>query len=337
MNQRISKIIHPAGIELNTPLLVPSYSSKGFQLYENGESEIQKIMAFSNEFIYESQLISAYDIYYKHLPLISDLKKSQVTLIDSGGYETSDNYDLSETKKYSRNGKVWNLDLLNKVIDEWNQSDAAILINFDDINSRKSFQYQIQDAIEFFERRKLCLSDFLIKPEQKEDYFLNIQSIVDNIKDLRYFDIIGFTEKELGDSIISRMLAIYKIRTALNGNNIQSPIHIFGTLDPICVTLYFMAGAEIFDGLTWLKYAYVDGLAIYNNNSCFINEFFSIYLTDDEIRKKIIKNNIYYLEMLKMKLSESVISGDFACISNLFSDKNKQLFDRCLGIFLFNL
>jgi hypothetical protein len=34
----------------------------------------------------------------------------------------------------------------------------------------------------------------------------------------------------------------------LDEAGVKSPIHVFGALDPLTVCLYFVAGAEVFDG-----------------------------------------------------------------------------------------
>lgn len=44
------------------------------------------------------------------------------------------------------------------------------------------------------------------------------------------------------------------------------PIHIFGSLDTINTPLYFLAGADIFDGLTWLRFAFHEGYTMYKHN-----------------------------------------------------------------------
>ena len=90
-------------------------------------------------------------------------------------------------------------------------------------------------------------SDFLLKP-QAHDRVLRIAELTPDASNLSCFDVIGVTEKELGETLLDRL--------------VESPIHVFGSLDPILTPLYFMAGAEIFDGLSWLRYAYVDGLSI---------------------------------------------------------------------------
>ena len=304
MNQRINQIKHPLGIELTTPLLIPSYSSKGFAIDDSGKSELCNIMNFAKEFVYESQLVSAYDIYHKHMPEITELNRTQITLIDSGGYETSNNFDLSETRKYDRTRKVWNQNLLNEVIDSWPELYPAIVVSFDDIDARIPIEDQIRNAQNYFCKKKQFLSDFLIKPNSYEESFIDIERIKNHANDFSFFDIVGITEKELGDSLFERMKNIYSIRTKLDSLSIMSPIHIFGALDPLSVILYFIVGAEIFDGLSWLKYDYFYGNASYINNSCILKNIDNMFLNDNDLRLQTLKNNIYKLDTLKYILIE---------------------------------
>jgi hypothetical protein len=298
MNQRINLLKHPLGIELSTPLLVPSYSSKGFAIH-NGKSELNNTMVFAQEFIYETQLLSAYDIHYKYLLDIMELNPTQLTIIDSGGYETSNNFDLSETRKYDRNKNEWNQDLLNNIVDNWTELYPAIIVSYDDVQLKISLDQQIQNATDFFKTKINFLSDFLIKPTEIDADFIDIDEVLNKAKDFREFDIIGVTEKELGDSLFIRMRNIYLLRNELDKNEIKSPIHIFGALDPLSVILYFLMGAEVFDGLSWLKYDYHNCCATYINNSSIIKDSDNIFLSDSDIRMQTIKNNIYQLEKLK--------------------------------------
>lgn len=81
------------------------------------------------------------------------------------------------------------------------------------------------------------------------------------------FHALGVTEKELGGNFKERMINIARIRKALNGVGLENmPIHIFGSLDTVSTPLYFVAGADIFDGLTWLRFAYYKGMTIYRQN-----------------------------------------------------------------------
>lgn len=329
MNQRISRIKHPLGIELMTPLLVPSYSSKGFAIDDNEKSELCNIMNFAKEFVYESQLLSAYDIHYQYMLEVSELNRTQITFIDSGGYETSNNFDLSETRKYDRARREWNQTLLEKILDNWTELYPAIVVSFDDIENRIPMLEQITNAENFFKERKQFLSDFLIKPNNEEKNFIDIEHLMSYTKDLASFDIIGITEKELGVSLFERMKNIYLFRNKLDNMGIKSPIHIFGALDPLSVILYFIVGAEIFDGLSWLKYDYYKGNASYINNSCLLKSYENMFLNDNEIRLQTVKDNIYKLESLKNILIEFCSSNDYT------------IFDKIggtgFGQFLFNM
>jgi hypothetical protein len=69
---RSSTIQHPNGSKINTPLLVPSFSSKGMYINQDGVSELNKIYSIASEYITESMLVSAFDIY----SLVSKIKTS---------------------------------------------------------------------------------------------------------------------------------------------------------------------------------------------------------------------------------------------------------------------
>ena len=169
-------------------------------------------------------------------------------------------------------------------------------------------------------------SDFLIKPETKEQEYIQINNIVRKIKELKSFDIIGVTERELGSSILQRMVNIAKIRKALNVNGIDSPIHVFGSLDPITSILYFLAGAEIFDGLTWLKYSYFNNAAIYISNFGVLNSELGINIRDSQVKSMAIVKNTYYLEKMKYTMKDFIKFGNF----NLFDDLSQKGFGKAL-------
>jgi len=87
------------------------------------------------------------------------------------------------------------------------------------------------------------------------------------LNDLRDFDIIGITEKELGKNLIDRLRRVAKVRVELSRRGITAPIHVWGGLDPVITPLYFFAGADLCDGVSWLRYAYHNGVAV--NRDCY--------------------------------------------------------------------
>lgn len=272
MLAKTSIIKHPCGLELQTPMLVSSFSSKGFQFVkEKGKmrSQAVELLKETAEYLSETVLLSAYDLKY-FFPKAEKLREyrffPQVVFLDSGGYETIDDYDFSESYKHPVMKRKWSPDFHTKVLNNWPKYYPAIIISYDNGNERrKSLKHQIDRANELFAKYPHQLNDFLIKPEKKGEK-IDVSEVVDNISLLRKFNIIGFTEKELGESIIERMHNIKRIRASLNKIECSSPIHIFGNLDPLTSALYFIAGAEIFDGLTWLRFAFHEGKSIYLQN-----------------------------------------------------------------------
>jgi hypothetical protein len=272
MLARINILKHPSGIELQTPLLVSSFSSKGFRFIGDEDklkSESLELLKQTSEYLSETVLLSAYDLnhYFPKLKKLRDFKFfPKMVIIDSGGYETLEDYDFSEGYKHPIIKKDWDSSLYENVLENWPEYYPAIIVSYDNGKERrKSLIHQIERANVLFREHPNQLSDFLIKPEKKGDS-VDIQLIVDNVSLLKKFNIIGLTEKELGDSIVQRMHNIKIIRTALDKVDCRSPIHIFGNLDPFTSILYFISGAEIFDGLTWLRFAFYEGKSIYLQN-----------------------------------------------------------------------
>lgn len=339
MNLKTRIINHPSGVEIETPLFVPSYSSKGFALEKkrNGKfkSEVCNAIGIAKEMLVESQLISAYDLHYDYLLKPSDLISTQLTFIDSGGYETSSSFDFAESKRGNHHHEEWNINLLEAVIKKWpSERFPAVIVSFDDEKQRKPIKDQINDASIYFAKHKDFLHDFLIKPETVKSEYIKIESLLKNIEHLKTFDIIGVTEKELGNSILVRMQRINKIRNNLDAIKIDAPIHVFGSLDPITVILYFLAGAEIFDGLTWLKYSYFNGVAMYTNNLCALDKNIEIDTKDSQVKATSIVNNIHYLSRLKNILINFTKSeNDFKLFDDLGYNGLGEIIEKNFKIF----
>src|SRR5260370_38149023 len=96
MLAKSSTVVHKAsGVSVETPLLIPSFSSKGFS-GSGATSEVRQILGTAAEFLTTAYLISAYDIAKRHLPTPADLpSKPELIVVDSGGYEVSGDYDFS--------------------------------------------------------------------------------------------------------------------------------------------------------------------------------------------------------------------------------------------------
>jgi hypothetical protein len=328
MKARSSNINHPEGFSIETPILIPSFSSKGFSMDTKGMSEIEGVMKLSKEFLTDTILISAYDLYYHHIPEPSEFVSTKLVFIDSGGYEVSRLYELSGINKVPHTSNDWNEDYLKEVIDKWPERFPAAIVNYDHEKERRPLEFQISRARSFFDNYQNKLSDFLIKPENRDNLEIPHTKIIEHINDFNGYDILGFTEKELGNSIYKRMINIYHLRTALDKAGIENPMHIFGSLDPLASILYFLAGAEIFDGLTWLKYSFFNGLSVYIYDYGALDAKIGIQETDSEVRAASLINNGYYLDKIKYAMQEFLIKHDFHVFESLgfrgFSDTIKN-------------
>jgi hypothetical protein len=302
MLARSSRLFHkPSCVAIQTPMLVPSFSSKGFYL-PSGASEIGKILKTSTEFLTSTFLISAYDIAKGHIPKPEDMvSKPEIMILDSGGYEISGDNDLSVIYRTPNPDEEWKRSDLEKVLDAWPIEQPAIFVSYDNPKDPKPFLAQVAEARDLFKGRSAQLHSFLMKPHAKNVTVDEVlKDAVAHIDELGSFDIIGLTEKDLGSSMQDRIRRIAKLRRAMDEENIRAPIHIFGALDPLSSCVYFLAGAEIFDGLTWLRYAYDEDKCVYLHNHGALE--FGMHIRDHDIKARTWSANYYYLTGLEQRM-----------------------------------
>ena len=338
MLARKSKLKHRgSGLMVETPLLVPAFSSKGFKLRQTKKgtkgvnffqtkrvlrretnptsgfvSEVTEALRASAQVLTECMLVSAYDIFHRHIPLPYSLVSPDITFVDSGGYEKEEEHDFSAVFRSSFAMNDWSSELLKEVLDSWPEYVPAVFVSNDQACRGKRLAEQVEEARELFGKyRKQHLCALLIKPVKDELTFKGtLAEIFNSIEDLSDFDVVAVAEKDLGNSVLLNMENIAKIRLALDDAGIGVPIHIFGSLDPLSACLYFLAGAEIFDGLTWLRYAYFEGMAIYYRNYGMVT--FGVHERDDIVRISTLMRNIYYLRDLQEDMKVFIGDGDFS-------------------------
>lgn len=301
---------HPMEVELKTPLLVPSFSSKGFGFSKSGKSEVKELVKFASEYLERTMLVSAYDVHYGHTQRPKALFKiTDLIFLDSGGYETTHDHDLSTIKKRKWQFADWKVELYYEVLSSWPEYIPAVFVSYDHGSRRRHLDKQISAAKRLFERYPNQFSDFLIKPNSKKQPYLNLDEILKHIDDYKCFDIIGFTEKELAPSPLGRMVFIAIIRKALDATGVNIPIHIFGSLDPLSSWLYFLAGAEIFDGLTWARYAYYNGHCLYYQNYGVLEV--ELNRSEDFSRSMAAAKNLVYLDKLQSQMRGFAVDPKF--------------------------
>ncbi len=317
MLARTTKIVHKGtGSTLDTPLLVPSFSSKGSLMDKEGKPEINSILTFASEFITKTCLISAYDLNYQYIEPPDKIPLNlDIIFLDSGGYEVSWDYDYSSAIVGEPSDKPWELSMYEDVLSKWPETFPAVFVNFDHPDYRKPLKEQISEARDLFRSHKNQLHLFLLKPETKDQATLRevLKKVHVDIGELALFDIVGVTEKELGSSMLERMKELGNLRLSMDRAGIRAPIHVFGALDPVTVFLYFIAGAEIFDGLTWIRYAYNIGQCVYIHNHGALN--YGLHTRDNQVKLRTMTDNIYELERLERAMREYITTGDYSKFS----------------------
>lgn len=288
------------GLEVGTtPMLVPSVSSRA-------NIDIQKILKTIGEFVYGPLLISAYDYHYAK---ISNIPFPDLIFLDSGGYECNKEQDVSDIGLYKPEQQEWNRDRHLQVVNEWSIKIPTVLISYDHPSERKPVENQINDAKDLFKGRNNFLKEILIKPETARSERIKKEKIIENLKSLNSFDILGLTEKELGYSILDRMTNLAIVRKTMDNEGIKKPIHIFGSLDPITTPLYYISGADIFDGLSWLRFVFDKGDTFYIDS--FGPKLYGIHENVKVIWGKTISKNYSDLMRLKLDLEKFQSCEDF--------------------------
>ena len=318
MLARSTRLELPGGGHLDTPLLVPSLSSKGFPtLRQSGRdvSEAQMYLRLAAPHLNETLLVSAYDLHYGHLPdvdrfqsgfLQSIYSNPKLLIIDSGGYEKSRDYDAGSLYRYPFKSKRWGAGKLGDLLDSFAPEVTGAIVNFD---GRGSYDQQIADSQAFMARWPRFLSVFLLKPEPRAQ-FIDVDRLHPHAQRLRAFSALGVTEKELGSTLLDRAVRVAGLRRMLDSRDVHIPIHLFGSLDTVFTPLYFLSGAEIFDGLTWLRYAYRKGLTIYGDSLALMEQ--NLTLRDDQRLTAMVVQNLHYLARLKTQMHRYVAEEDIA-------------------------
>ena|SRR5947209_14943330 len=119
--KRRSLILNGQEIE-RTPLLIPSFSSKGFP-------EIKKILKYSSELIDGVMLVSAYDLHYEKLEAPFDFPS--LIFLDSGGYEASRETELSDFGEREHTPKPWTQEMHEARLGQWAPTVPSVLISYD--------------------------------------------------------------------------------------------------------------------------------------------------------------------------------------------------------------
>ncbi len=310
---KIRKIPKVSDSISETPKLIPSYSSISSSFFK--PLKLQEVYDITIEQAPYISLISAFDLNYGKLDR-TKIWSPEIVFIDSGNYEARhfSNYKSEKQKQ------AWNKNILIKTIEELKPISELGIINFDIYTD---LEVQINTAIQFFENYPKYIHDFLIKPEKKNKYVWDFKKIEYLREKLNTFDIIGITEKELGDRLDERCKNLIKFREILGE---KTPIHIFGCLDFISVILYVLCGADIFDGTSWMRFFYWKGYAVYSKQYDFLTEKWNDKSYLNEIQA--LKDNLIHNKKFENKLKQFINSLHFKLIDFKLLDLDEIIINR---------
>lgn len=301
---------------IKTPLLLPSFSSKRVP-------QIKEVIQGTSERIGVPCLISAYDLY--HQIIEGPFSFAEALFIDSGGFEASKELEFSDFGLVPHEPLEWDEAKYSYVVNGWKSATETVIVSYDHPKERFSTTDQIARADEMIPKRAGIFREILFKPEPVSTdsapdplavTTVNVDAVIANIGEMCRFDAIGFTEKEIGTSLKERIVNIARTRRALIDVGMKSkPIHVFGSLDTICTPLYYIAGADIFDGLTWLKFSYYQGMTIYRQNYAACALGMDFIGGRDLLDLRCHWDNIAYLKDFELRMRRYPTKGS-KCLPN---------------------
>ena len=321
-----------SSIRNNIPLFVPSFSSKGNLFLPKGNkryvSDNYDLVDVLGIRLAESYLLSAYDIYYGFVPENpSDWPETKYLFVDSGGYETNDSFDLSERNKFNYRVMPWNERMMQKVYERvcstYKFENATIILSgFDQ-------QKPVDDQLERFallqQQFPTTVIDQLVKITDSMDAIVN--TLVRH-KNLQSIQILGFTERELGRTLNERLHNVIFVKKQLLEAGWNGCIHIFGGLEPSLMKLYYAAGADIFDGLSWQRIRYRGNSTLYNPSHYYA------FATEEENKLWMMMDNLAELQSVKNDLSLFCGQRAQLCdrLKRMLTDHNLSVYELLLGL-----
>lgn len=288
------------------PLLTYSFSSRGFH-------SVADEFRAAIPVVPSAYLISLYDFrYYLSSEDLIDSTDQRIRIWDSGGYEVNSFGSMFPIGYESAGLRQWDEHLYVETASNipWNGKD--VLVSLDTYRSEiPDFSHQIEKAISLFDKIPgKYLTDVLIHfpnlPNPKE-LARSLVPFIDRI------NILGVTEKEIARTWIDGVLFLCALREELKALGIgrQLLFHVFGCLDPKTVIYFALAGAHIFDGLTWLRYLFLNDATFYKREFQYVMPISSL-LTADNIMDSVIVHNVVELEKLRSNLAYALITNDIS-------------------------
>jgi len=287
----------------NLPLMIPSFSSKGNVLIkqENGcyVSDNYSLLTALSGNLYNSYLLSAYDVYYGLMPQNPyEWPQTEYLFIDSGGYEINQSYETTERNKFNYHAEDWTSEKMEAIYKRVVGSAAfknttVVLSTFD---CEGGFVDQLERAEALQDLFPNAIVNFLVKIHFTVQHL--VSQITKHSDRLKRFQVLGFAEKELGQTVQERIYNLILIKRILLLNGWKGCIHLFGGLSPLLSKIYYFAGADIFDGLSWQRERYITDSGLIDP------AFFDISASEQENRFEMMIDNLEFMRDMSMELAK---------------------------------
>lgn len=224
---------------LKSPFFFPSISSIQTNFDEYDYFKLIKKTS------YPGFLVSAYDLFHhkeraNFIKDVSEVSKNGLfVLMDSGHYEA-----------YWRSDSKWTFDKLQAILKEIN---VDLCFSYDVFyDEKKKLSEHIEETIKNTAMTGGAQKTGITIPiiHATPNHFPEVvKKVVEGINP----EIIGITERDLGNSLLERAENLRLIRQELNKMKRDIPIHLLGTGNPTSILIYFLYGADFFDALEWCK------------------------------------------------------------------------------------
>ena len=294
--------VHKLGV--GTPIIVPSFSSRGFPYVSDIWEEFRHKL-------FGVCLVSAYDVAAGRIPA-EVAEMVNVVIVDSGLYETNKGWIEFGGRPTPSSAPDWTRDQYHEAVKSMDARRNTVLVNFDQVGKLED---QIARALEDFSLAPYAASDFLIKPADETEW-VNIPKLSRQLEEMKQFSVIGIAAREAGDSFLKRCSSIVMLRDLLNDAGLEMPIHVFGATSPYEVLAYFFCGADIFDGLNWLRLAFRNSGSVPIDESAL--EDMKWNMTAWELQAVQCTYNLTLLFRLQQAMREYATSGDLESLVEEF-------------------
>lgn len=276
-----------------------SYSSRGFP-------DLAQRYAASRR-LPPVHLVSLYDLHHHlgQVPADEATGTGAHRFLDSGGYEVHPSVDVLDLQG-APGRHPWSPDRYVAAARAHARAGDT-LVSFDDPSL--SLAEQVRQGLMLFDEVGLdgVRRDLLLHPNGATPTEL-AQLVAARSAE---FDILGLTEKDIGEPWFLGAAFLRELRCRLDARlDRYLPIHVFGCLDPRTLPYLFFAGADVFDGLAWMRYYFRDGHAYYAKE---IEHEVSpeTLVGRGKLTRVLLAHNVEQLERLRNDLQYSVLVGDY--------------------------